>query len=150
MCCQRTLEGVFTFQPFSLLSYSINLNDNRYECVAVQEDGEEVTTFVDLIVLFAPIIEQEEAYVRRRDGGREVRQKEDSKSHDNSKPISCPSVTNSIAGAHHLPSASSSSGAGLDKPNLTNRMVALSAQTHPEKGNILKSNTQVTWKREIC
>jgi len=44
----------------------------RYECVAVQEDGEEVTTFVDLIVLFAPIIEQEEAYVRRRDGGREV------------------------------------------------------------------------------
>ena len=80
MYCQRTLEGVFTFQPFSLLSYSINLNDNRYECVAVQEDGEEVTTFVDLIVLFAPIIEQEEAYVRRRDGGREVRQKEDSKS----------------------------------------------------------------------
>ena len=80
MCCQRTLEGVFTIQPFSLLSYSINLNDNRYECVAVQEDGEEVTTFVDLIVLFAPIIEQEEAYVRRRDGGREVRQKEDSKS----------------------------------------------------------------------
>ena len=56
------------------------MNDNRYECVAVQEDGEEVTTFVDLIVLFAPIIEQEEAYVRRRDGGREVRQKEDSKS----------------------------------------------------------------------
>ena len=48
------------------------MNDNRYECVAVQEDGEEVTTFVDLIVLFAPIIEQEEAYVRRRDGGREV------------------------------------------------------------------------------
>ena len=117
MCCQRTLEGVFTFQPFSLLSYSINLNDNRYECVAVQEDGEEVTTFVDLIVLFAPIIEQEEAYVRRRDGGREVRQKEDSKSHNNSTPASCPSVTNSIAGAHHLPSASSPSGPGLDKPN---------------------------------
>ena len=126
MCCQRTLEGVFTIQPFSLLSYSINLNDNRYECVAVQEDGEEVTTFVDLIVLFAPIIEQEEAYVRRRDGGREVRQKEDPKSHNNSTSISFPSVTNSIAGAHHLPSASSSSGPGLDKPNLTNReMVAL-------------------------
>ena len=45
---------------------------HRYECVAVQEDGEEATTFVDLSVIFAPIIEQEEAYVRRRDGGREV------------------------------------------------------------------------------
>ena len=41
--------------------------------MAVQEDGEEVTTFVDLRVIFAPVIEQEEAYVRRRDGGREVR-----------------------------------------------------------------------------
>ena len=40
--------------------------------MAVQEDGEEATTFVDLSVIFAPIIEQEEAYVRRRDGGREV------------------------------------------------------------------------------
>ena len=53
----------------------VNLNDFRYECVAVQEDGEEATTFVDLSVIFAPIIEQEEAYVRRRDGGREVRDK---------------------------------------------------------------------------
>ena len=41
--------------------------------MAVQEDGEEATTFVDLSVIFAPVIEQEEAYVRRRDGGREVR-----------------------------------------------------------------------------
>lgn len=40
--------------------------------MAVQEDGEEATTFVDLSVIFAPIVEQEEAYVRRRDGGREV------------------------------------------------------------------------------
>ena len=45
----------------------------RYECVALQEDGEEATTSVDVIVLFAPVVEQEEAYVRRRDGGREVR-----------------------------------------------------------------------------
>ena len=62
-------------QPFFELfrPYQIDLNYNRYECVAVQEDGEEATTFVDLSVIFAPIIEQEEAYVRRRDGGREVR-----------------------------------------------------------------------------
>ena len=51
---------------------SNQLNYCRYECVAVQEDGEEATTFVDLSVIFAPIVEQEEAYVRRRDGGREV------------------------------------------------------------------------------
>ena len=49
----------------------------RYECVALQEDGEEATTSVDVIVLFAPVVEQEEAYVRRRDGGREVRFRND-------------------------------------------------------------------------
>ena len=49
----------------------------RYECVALQEDGEEATTSVDVIVLFAPVVEQEEAYVRRRDGGREVRARND-------------------------------------------------------------------------
>ena len=76
MCCQRTLGGMIVLQfrrihpqPFF---YQIDLNHNRYECVAVQEDGEEATTFVDLSVIFAPIVEQEEAYVRRRDGGREV------------------------------------------------------------------------------
>ena len=45
--------------------------------MALQEDGEEATTSVDVIVLFAPVVEQEEAYVRRRDGGREVRSRND-------------------------------------------------------------------------
>ena len=45
--------------------------------MALQEDGEEATTSVDVIVLFAPVVEQEEAYVRRRDGGREVRARND-------------------------------------------------------------------------
>ena len=85
-CCQRTPGGTIASQlrgippppVFALclcLCQQINLYDFRYECVAVQEDGEEATTFVDLSVIFAPIIEQEEAYVRRRDGGREVRDK---------------------------------------------------------------------------
>ena len=78
-CCQRTPGGTIASQlrgiPPPPVFALCNLNDFRYECVAVQEDGEEATTFVDLSVIFAPIIEQEEAYVRRRDGGREVRDK---------------------------------------------------------------------------
>ena len=61
--------------------------------MAVQEDGEEATTLVELNVIFAPIIEQEEAYVRRRDGGREVRVGNKSFTSKSKK---------SIAGAHHL------------------------------------------------
>jgi len=58
--------------PSFSLSSVLPEDAGRYECVALQEDGEEATTSVDVIVLFAPVVEQEEAYVRRRDGGREV------------------------------------------------------------------------------
>ena len=73
--------------------------------MAVQEDGEEATTFVDLSVIFAPIIEQEEAYVRRRDGGREVKVTKKLR-------FKFPKIyeIKSISGAHHLSSASPSSG----------------------------------------